>query len=127
MLGTLGVIRARQSKSGRGRVTFAALGEGLEFVRGQPVVMSLMILDFAANFFGGLTALLPVYARDVFHVGAEGLGVLYAASSVGAFSGSLVMGFVPQPRRAGVWVLVGVAFYSICAMAFAMTPLLITN
>jgi MFS family permease len=115
------LIRARQSRSGRGRVTFAALGEGLAFVRGQPLILSLMVLDFGANFFGSPRALLPVYARDIFQVGAAGLGPLYAASSIGALSGSLALGFIGQPKRAGRWVLLGVTFYSLCAMAFALS------
>jgi MFS family permease len=127
MFCTLLVIHGRQPSRRRGRITLSALGEGITFVRGERVVMSLMVLDLAANFFGSPRALLPVYARDVFHVGEVGLGMLFAASAIGAFSGSLVMGFLPQPKNAGIWVLVGVAFYSICAMGFAGTPLLLTG
>src|SRR5207248_10411699 len=89
---------------------------------GRPLILSLMALDFGANFFGSPRALLPVYARDIFHIGPEGLGVLYAASSIGALSGSLAMGFVGQPTRAGRWVLIGVIFYALCAMGFAVSP-----
>ena len=121
-LGLLLTIHVRQSAAGRGRVTPAALLEGIRFVRGQPVILMLMVLDFAANFFGSPRALLPVYARDFFGVGPEGLGIMFAASSLGAISGALVMSTVGQPRQAGRWVLLGVAFYACSAMAFAFSP-----
>src|SRR5207248_2027603 len=66
------------------RITWAAAREGLRFVFAQPIVRSTMLLDFAATFFASATALLPIFAQDILHVGARGYGCLYAAPSVGA-------------------------------------------
>ncbi|MEA2642829.1 MAG: hypothetical protein QOF51_4223 [Chloroflexota bacterium] len=122
MLSSLALIRGRQAASGRRGVSFAALAEGIAFVRSQRIILLLMVLDFSANFFGSPRALLPVYAKDIFHVGPEGLGLLYAASSIGALGGAFVMSTIGQPQRAGRWVLTGVVFYSVCAMGFALSP-----
>jgi len=122
MLVALILIRTRQPIRARGGVTIEALREGFAFIGAQPVVLSLILLDFGATFFGNPNALLPVYARDLLHVGAEGLGVLYAARSFGAIAAAALMGSVGQPKRAGLGVIVGIAFYAACAMGFALSP-----
>jgi MFS family permease len=122
MLGALLLIRSRQPIRARSGVTVEALREGFTFVGAQPVVMALILLDFGATFFGNPNALLPVYARDLLHVGAEGLGILYAARSFGAIAAAAVVGSMGQPKRAGLGVICGVVFYALCAMGFALSP-----
>ena len=68
-----------------------AVREGFGFVFSSPIIRSTMLLDFFATFFSSATALLPIFAQDVLHVGARGYGWLYAAPSVGAVLMSLVM------------------------------------
>ena len=58
--------------------------EGLRFVFRSPLIRSTMLLDFFATFFSSATALLPIFAQDVLHVGARGYGWLFAAPAVGA-------------------------------------------
>ena len=65
-------------------VTFAAALDGLRFVFRAPLIRSTMLLDFFATFFSSATALLPIFAQDMLHVGARGYGWLYAAPAVGA-------------------------------------------
>jgi MFS family permease len=120
MLLMLLFIRARPTER-RGGVSLGALREGISFVRSQPIILSLMILDFNANFFGSPKALLPVYARDLLQVGPQGLGILYAASSVGAIVSALAISVVGQPRKAGLGVIIGIVFYALCAMGFALS------
>ena len=50
-------------------------------MRAHPIILAMMSLDFFATFFGSPRALLPVYAQDVYHAGAQGLGILLAATS----------------------------------------------
>ncbi len=69
----------------------AAALEGLRFVFRAPLIRSTMLLDFFATFFSSATALLPIFAQDVLHVGARGYGWLYAAPAVGAVIASAVM------------------------------------
>src|SRR4249920_2265138 len=68
--------------------------EGLRFVFRSPLIRSTMLLDFFATFFSSATALLPIFAQDVLHVGARGYGWLYAAPAVGATLMSAAMVFL---------------------------------
>lgn len=75
----------------RGNFTVAAALDGLRFVFRQPLIRSTMLLDFFATFFSSATALLPIFAQDVLHVGARGYGWLFAAPAIGAVLTSAVM------------------------------------
>src|SRR6266851_2153090 len=68
----------------RAQAGFGALVDGMKFLQAHPVILAVLSLDFFATFFGSPRALLPVYARDILHVGPEGLGILLAATSIGA-------------------------------------------
>lgn len=70
-----------------------ALG-GLRYVKSEPVVLSILCLDWLVNLLGAMRVLLPVFARDILEVGPEGLGLLYAAPAAGAVTGALVLGAV---------------------------------
>jgi len=72
-------------------MSIKAAREGLRFVFRSPMIRSTMLLDFFATFFASATALLPIFAQDILHVGPRGYGWLYAAPAVGASLGSLVM------------------------------------
>jgi MFS family permease len=98
-----------------------SLAEGLVFVWLHPVILSCMVLDFGATLFGSARALYPIYARDILSVGAAGLGLLYTASAVGSVIAAAVMSIKTQVRRAGLWVLIGVAVYGACATLFAVS------
>lgn len=100
-----------------------ALLEGLAFVRHNPLVISMMGLDFLATFFGSVQALLPVYARDILHVGAQGLGLLYTATSVGAMVGAIVLSGRGRIHAQGLALLASIAAYGgfVVAFGFART------
>ena len=70
----------------RSNFTVAAALEGLGFVFRAPLIRSTMLLDFFATFFASATALLPIFAQDILHVGARGYGWLYAAPAAGALA-----------------------------------------
>lgn len=120
MLAAVASIRAPLQGTQRGRVSAAALAEGLSFVRHQPVVLSFMLIDFGATFVGSTLALLPIYARDILQVGPEGLGLLYSAPAAGAL---LVTPFMGATRitRAGKWVPLGMIFYGACIVGFGLS------
>src|SRR5262249_60126881 len=96
-------VRERGSKD-RSEVSWRSAVEGLRFVFAQPLIRSTMLLDFFATFFSSATALLPIFAQDVLHVGATGYGWLYAAPSAGAIVAGVVLGRgpgrLPTRRRA---------------------------
>jgi len=95
-----------------------SLSQGVRFVRGQPVVLGAMALDLFSVLFGGATALLPVFADAILHVGPEGLGVLRAAPAAGAVVMSLVLAHRPPLRQAGRTLLANVALFGVSMIVF---------
>jgi len=98
-----------------------SLSQGVRFVRGQPVVLGAMALDLFSVLFGGATALLPVFADAILHVGPEGLGVLRAAPAAGAVVMSLVLAHRPPLRRAGRTLLTNVALFGVSMIVFGVS------
>jgi len=92
--------------------------EGLRYVRDNPIVFGAIFLDLVVVFFAGATALLPVFARDILHVGAEGLGVLRAAPAAGAALVAFALAVKPLTRRAGPVMLGAVGVYGAATLVF---------
>ena len=120
MLFALTLIRTQSSDRGGWRtVSLTSLRAGFHFAWGHAVIFPLLMMDFGANIFGTTRSLFPIFARDILLVGPKGLGVLYAASAVGALLGAAGFSLLGQVRRAGVWILIGVAIYGTCLVLFA--------
>jgi MFS family permease len=103
-------------------ISLRAAREGLKFVFESPLIRSTMLLDFFATFFSSASALLPIFAQDVLHVGAKGYGWLYAAPAVGAVAMSAVM--IPltnRIERRGPVLLWAVAGYGLATVVFGMS------
>ncbi len=97
------------------------VGEGLTYIWTSRVVIGAISLDLFAVLLGGATALLPVFARDVLQVGAQGFGVLRAAPSIGAAVVALALASRPIHRRAGLVMFTGVALYGAATVVFALS------
>lgn len=97
------------------------LFEGMRFVRSRPVMLGAISLDLFAVLFGGATALLPAYARDVLHAGPEALGLLRSAPGIGAAICSVALAFYPIRRRIGHWMFGGVAVFGLATVGLGMT------
>jgi MFS family permease len=95
-----------------------AVIEGLAYVRDNKIVLGAITLDLFAVLLGGATAMLPVYARDILHVGSEGLGALRAAPSVGAALTALVLARRPLKRRVGTKMFICVAIFGVATVVF---------
>jgi hypothetical protein len=81
--------------------------------------LPLMMLDFAATFFGNVRGLLPVYAKDILAVGPTGLGMLYSARAVGSLGAAAAMSFGGPVKRSGLWVFIGVGIYGFSTVLFS--------
>ena len=92
--------------------------EGLRFVFSQRIVLGAISLDLFAVLFGGATALLPIYAADVLHVGPAGLGALRAAPGLGAVLTASMLALWPIRRRVGRWMFGGVAVFGLATIVF---------
>jgi predicted MFS family arabinose efflux permease len=98
-----------------------AVAEGVRFVFREKLVLSALSLDLIAVFFGGATALLPIFAQDILHIGPRGLGWLRAAPAVGAGSMAFWLAHRPPLRRAGVTLLAVVAGFGLATIGFAVS------
>ena len=114
-------LPVRSEGTGSGVSLHAAL-EGLRFVFRTPLIRATMLLDFFATFFASATALLPIFAQDVLHVGARGYGLLSAAPSVGALIAAAVMVPMAERIRRRGWVLLAwVVVYGAATVAFGLS------
>jgi MFS family permease len=100
---------------------YERVAEGVKFVRSRPVVLGAISLDLFAVLLGGATALLPVYARDILHVGPLGLGFLRSAPAAGAFSMAFVLTHWPIKNRVGAKMFTAVAIFGIATMVFGLS------
>jgi MFS family permease len=118
-------IRVRRSRVAAGKATTALsrVIAGLKYLRRQPVVLGAITLDLFAVLLGSVTALLPIYARDILHVGPDGLGVMRSAIAAGAVGMGLLLAYLP-PRRhphAGRAMFGGVAVFGLAVLIFGVS------
>jgi MFS family permease len=95
--------------------------DGLHYVRRNRLVLGAISLDLFAVLLGGATAMLPVYARDVLHVGSSGLGHLRAAPAVGSLLTALYLGARPLKTNVGVKMLIAVAVFGAATVLFGFS------
>jgi MFS family permease len=95
--------------------------EGVRFVRSRPVVFGAISLDLFAVLLGGATALLPIYARDILHVGPRGLGMLRSAPALGATAVALTLTRFPLGRRIGARLFGAVAAFGVATIVFGLS------
>ncbi len=108
-------------------MSLQSLFAGLHFVRGNPILLGAISLDLMAVLLGGATALLPIFAKDILHVGSEGLGALRAAPAVGAVACSMVLARHPLRRHVGRWMFGAVAVYGLSTLAFGLSSLFLVS
>ena len=112
--------RAPPVHASTGGVT-AAILEGLRYVFSDQVMVGSMLLDLFAVFFGGATALLPIFAADILHVGPAGLGLLRAAGSAGGLAAMLITTRHPPRERAGLALLLAVSGFGVSIIVFGLS------
>jgi MFS family permease len=100
---------------------WALMKEGLAYVWTNRIVFGAISLDLVAVLLGGATALLPVFARDVLHVGPEGFGLLRAGPAIGATLVAIVLARHPIRRRAGPLMFGGVAVFGLATIVFGLS------
>ena len=101
--------------------TWQTLLAGVHFIFGRKVVLGAVSLDLFAVLLGGATALLPMYAKDILHVGPSGLGLLRAAPALGALLMSVALTRWPVRRRSGPLLLGAVALYGLAMLVFGLS------
>jgi MFS family permease len=110
-----------RSSIDRTRHPWKQMIDGLHYVRRNRIVLGAISLDLFAVLLGGATALLPVYARDVLHVGSQGLGHLRAAPAVGATLAAAWFSFRPLKHEVGVKMLAAVGVFGASTVVFGLS------
>jgi MFS family permease len=115
------LLRSHGQVRSREPVSREVLAAGVRYVFADPLILAAITLDLFAVLFGGATALLPVYAKDILHVGPEGLGWLRTAPSVGAMITALWLAHRRPLQRAGATLLVVVAGFGVATIVFGLS------
>ncbi|MDR5836335.1 MFS transporter [Caballeronia sp. LZ034LL] len=102
-------------------VTADSILAGLRFIWSHPLLLGAISLDLFAVLFGGATALLPVYARQVLHVGPQGLGLLRSAPAVGALCVGVFLSRRSIASGVGKKLLVAVGIYGVAIVGFGLS------
>ncbi|MDQ6618209.1 MAG: MFS transporter [Pseudomonadota bacterium] len=125
LAGVLAMHRMRtvHTVTSRAPPTLASVFAGVAFIRDNPVMLGAISLDLFAVLLGGATALLPVYARDILHIGPWGLGVLRSAPAIGGLATALWLSGKPLQGRVGRTMFVAVGVYGAATMVFGASTL----
>jgi MFS family permease len=108
-------------RSARPQVSWESLVAGFRFIWSCEAVLGAMLLDLVATLVGGVTALLPLYARDILDTGAWGAGVLRSAPAVGALIVGTIMTRIPITRGGGTFIYAGFAVYGASTIVFGLS------
>ena len=114
-------IPLQTKPAARAPVTLKSVFSGIAFIRRQPVILGALSLDLFAVLFGGATALLPIFARDVLQTGPLGLGLLRSAPAVGALAGTVWLAHFPLRRRPGMAMFGGVIAFGAATIVFGLS------
>lgn len=95
--------------------------EGVRFVMRNKPLLGAISLDLFAVLLGGATALLPVYASDVLHIGPAGLGILRTAPGVGAAVVAAWLAVSPLTRHVGRWMFFGTGLFAVTTVVFGLS------
>src|SRR5689334_5432662 len=120
-IGALLAMRHTAAPRGLAGLNAGAIVEGLRFLKGTPLILATMLLDFVATFLAGSLLLLPIFADRLLAVGPRGLGLLYAAQPLGAAAAGLSLSFLPTIRRQGAALLVAIAVYGAAIAVFGVS------
>jgi MFS family permease len=105
----------------RPKVTWTTLVAGIDFIWHEPAVLGAMSLDLAATLFGGVVALLPIFARDILQINSWGFGLLRAAPAIGALIVAVALSRTTISRHGGHIMFAAVAVYGLATIAFGFS------
>jgi MFS family permease len=116
-----GAIRILAREPAKGSASANDIFAGVRFIRSDPAILGTISLDLFAVLFGGVTALLPIYARDILQAGPFGLGMLRAAPAVGALLMTTLLARHTIDRRVGMRMFQAVMIFGAATVVFALS------
>jgi MFS family permease len=117
----ISLVKMERAVKSKKKVTLETVFAGFNYIRTRPILLGAISLDLFAVFFGGVTALLPIFARDILHVGPEGMGLLRSSPAVGALIVSAFLSHLPITRNAGKIMLGAVVVYGVATLLFGLS------
>jgi len=121
------LVKTAFAKRDETPISLKTLFAGFGYIRGRQVLFGVISLDLFAVLLGGVTALLPIYARDVLQTGPWGLGLLRSAPAIGALISSVVLSQHMIKHRAGHWLFGSVAAYGAAIALFGLSNALLLS
>jgi MFS family permease len=125
--GAMAFLRTERIPPKREPVSFQSVFSGVSFIRRRPIILGAISLDLFAVLFGGVTALLPIFARDILHTGPWGLGFLRSAPAAGALAMSILLVHIPMNRHVGIKMFAAVMVFGIATVIFSISTSLTTS
>jgi MFS family permease len=121
-LAAMATLRIRRQNRRPGHSsTYERIADGIVYMRRQPILFGAISLDLFAMFLGGTTALLPIFARDILHIGPAGLGFLRTAPAMGAALVALVLARWQLRRHVGISMFTCVAIFGMATVVFGLS------
>src|SRR5437660_8831909 len=117
----LPIRRSSQKREQTGGSTWKSLIAGVRFVFSRKVILATITLDLFAVLLGGATALMPIFADQILHVGPVGLGWMRAMPAIGAFGTALAVAHLPPMKQAGRTLLWCVSGFGIATVLFGLS------
>ncbi|MEI9933306.1 MAG: MFS transporter [Ferruginibacter sp.] len=118
---TLSRLSKKPPIMGAEKRTIEAVAEGLKYVLKTKEVLGALSLDLFAVLFGGAVAMVPVFAKDILHVGPIGFGWLNAASDIGSICMVISLTLAPLKRKQGLKLLLAVGGFGTCIIIFGLS------
>jgi predicted MFS family arabinose efflux permease len=120
-------IALRRTPRVKKPMSLEAMLSGFKYLRSNQILLGAISLDLMAVLLGGAVALLPVFAQDVLHTDSLGLGILRAATAVGALGGSIWLAKYPLKRNAGRAMFRAVAVFGVATIVFGLSQWFIVS
>lgn len=118
---TLALMKLDIMHTGNRGSRMAMIKEGLVYIWTNKIVLGATSLDLFAVLLGGVTALLPVFARDVLHIDADGFGILRSGEALGGGLMTILLAIKPIKRHTGKWMLIAVSVFGFSTIMFAFS------
>ncbi|HEX7669077.1 MAG TPA: MFS transporter, partial [Polyangiaceae bacterium] len=115
------MIATKPARAAKGPMSWTTILAGVHYVWRKRVILGALSLDLFAVLLGGATALLPVFARDILHVGPTGLGILRAGPGLGAALTAVFLAYRPLGRRAGATLFACVTLFGLATIVFGVS------
>jgi MFS family permease len=114
-------MQARPPAASKNKINWETVTAGFRFIRTNQILLGTISLDLFAVLLGGATALMPIFAKDIFHAGPVGLGLLRSAPAVGAFLTAFALAYFAMNRKVGLRMFQSVAAFGLATIAFGLS------